>query len=244
MAQYTTLNGTVYGTDDVEGIHVINKTSRKATTTDAKGVFNINAKLNDTLVFSGVKYKLESISVDKEMIDTKVLKVFLLENINQLEEVLVGKVLTGDLLSDIENSDAKAPINFYDVGIPGYQGKPLTQSERRLKEAGELEPKMLLGVLTGGIPLNPIINAITGRTKMLKQRVKLEARDELMFTVKAKFSQDLFSENTLEDELHYEFFYFCSEDPSFKEKCDVNNDLLILEFLQQKLVVYKENLKQ
>jgi len=242
-AQSITLNGTVYGTADVEGIHVINKTLRKATTTDNNGAFSINAKLNDTLVFSGVQYKLESISVDKEMIETKLVKVFLLENINQLDEVVVGKVLTGDLLSDIENIDAKEPINFYDVGIPGYKGKPKTKNERLLHEAGEFKPIMLLGLLAGGLPLNPIINGLSGRTKELKNRVKLEARDELMFRVKAKYSEDLFAENPLEEILHYEYFYFCSEDSNFMEKCSINNDLLVFEFLQQKLVDYKLNLK-
>jgi len=237
------LKGTVYGTEDVEGIHVINKTLREATTTDFKGVFSIAAKLNDTLVFSGVQYKLESISVDKEMIETKLVKVFLTEKINQLDEVVVGKVLTGDLMSDIENSDAKPDINFYDVGIPGYKGKPKTKNERLLHEAGEFKPIMLLGLLAGGLPLNPIINGISGRTKELKNRVKLEARDELMFQLKAKFSKDLFAENQLEESLQYEFFYFCSEDPDFTQKCGTENDLIVMSFLQEKLVEYKENLK-
>jgi len=241
FAQTTTLNGTVYGTSDVEGIHVINKTLRKATTTDAKGVFSIDAKLNDTLVFTGVQYKLESVSVNQEIIETKLLKVFLTENINQLDEVVVGKVLTGDLMSDVENSDAKPDINFYDVGIPGYKGKPKTQSERRLAEADA--GKFVYIGLGAAVNFNKVLNAITGRTKMLKNRVKLEARDELMYRVKAKFSEDLFAENQLEDALRYEFFYFCSEDPDFTEKCSTENDLIALAFLQEKLIKYKENLK-
>lgn len=241
LAQTSTLNGTVYGTADVEGIHVINKSLRKATTTDIKGEFSIQARVNDTLVFSGIQYKLESVLVDKEMIEVKLIKVFLLENVNQLDEVVVGKVLTGDLMSDIENSDAKAPINFYDVGIPGYQGKRKTQSERRLAEADA--GKFVYIGLGAAVNFNKVLNAITGRTKMLKQRVKLEARDELMFTIKAKFSEDLFSESTLEEHLMYEFFYFCSEDPDFTNKCGGSNDLEAMSFLQEKLITYRANLK-
>ncbi len=243
FAQKITLNGKIYVTADAEGIHVINKTSKTATTTNAIGAFSIQAKENDTLVFSGVLYKLHSILVDIEMIETKVAKVFLLENINQLDEVIVGKVLTGDLFSDIENSDAEPYINFYDVGIPGYKGKQLTHSERLLKEAGEFKPIMLLGVLTGGIPLNPILNGISGRTKELKRRVELEARDELMFTISAKFSEILFAENPLEQNLRYEYFYFCTEDPEFTTKCSGVNDLVTMAFLQSKLKQYRDNLK-
>lgn len=58
--------------------------------------------------------------------------VHLIENINVLDEVFVGKVLTGDLSIDIKNSDLKRPIDFYDVGIPRYTGIPKAQCERRV----------------------------------------------------------------------------------------------------------------
>ena len=243
LSQITEIKGAIYATSEVEGIHVINKTLRKATVSDASGSFKIEVQLQDTLVFSGVQYKIHSIQINQENIDAKSVNVFLLENINQLDEVVVGTVLTGDLNSDIENSKAEAPINFYDVGIPGYQGRQKTQSERRLAEAGEFKPIMLLGILGGGLPLNPILNGISGRTKMLKQRVELEAKDALMYRVIAAYSEDLFELNSLEDELHYEFFYFCSEDPLFAEKCTNENGLEVLGFLQNKLEVFKQNLK-
>lgn len=242
-AQSVIIKGTVYGTSDVEGIHVINKTLSKATTTDVNGNFNIDAVVNDTLVFSGVAYKLHTYIVKQEVVDTKLLKVFLIENVNQLSEVVVGNILTGDLSSDVKTANVKPPINFYDVGIPGYKGKIPTQSERRLQEAGDLKfSDIALGALTGAIPLNPILNAISGRTNMLKERVKLETQEELMYTIIAKHSKNLFEENPLEKELRYEFFYFCSEDPLFTKKCSANNGIKTLEFLTQKLKAYKHNL--
>lgn len=83
--------------------------------------------------------------VSKNILSSKAIYVTLEEQINELEEVLVGKVLSGDLLMDIENVEGNPLINFYDVGILGYTGNPATQSERRLAEAGEFKPKMLLG---------------------------------------------------------------------------------------------------
>ncbi|WAC01499.1 hypothetical protein N7U66_16040 [Lacinutrix neustonica] len=58
------------------------------------------------------------------------------------------------------NSDAKPTINFYDVGIPGYKGKPKTKSERQLQTAGDFKPIMLLGLLAGSMPFDPLLNAI------------------------------------------------------------------------------------
>ena len=136
--------------------------------------------------------------IDEDIVLKKIVTVVLEEQINQLKEVIVGKILTGDLLSDIDNTEGDPPINFYDVGIPGYTGKTATQSERRLNEA-----------TTGGgfIPLNPILNAISGRTKMLKQQVALEAKDELLFSIKARLSEVFFELNPLEESLIMDFFY-------------------------------------
>ena len=241
-SQSVNIEGVVHGTADLEGVHVINKTSKRATITDVLGKFSIKIQKNDTLVFSGIQYKLESILVNQQIIDARFVSVYLEENINELDEVVVGNVLTGDLNSDIENTDVKLDINFYDVGIPGYKGKIKTQSERRVVEAdhGKFMYYYGIGVV---INVNKVLNRVSGRTKELKNRVELETRDELMFKLKAKFSKDLFSESPLKDALRYEFFYYCSEDPDFIKKCGGYNDLEAMSFLQEKLITYQANLK-
>ncbi len=232
FSQTVNISGRVISKTDVENIHVINKTAKVFTVTNIKGVFNITAKVNDTLQFSSIQHGVKSIIVSKGTLVSKTMIVNLDEQINELEEVVVGKVLTGDLLSDIENADQNAPINFYDVGIPGYTGKIATQSERRLYEA-----------TTGGgiVPLNPIINAITGRTKMLKERIKLERRKDLLRQIKDEFSEDFFKNHKLEEDLRTDFFYFCEEDPNFEKRCVGKSDLEIYFYLQERLIKYKEN---
>jgi len=233
-AQMTEISGKVIAQDDVENIHVINKTSKKYATTNAKGTFTIQVKVQDTLVFSSIQYKLKAIYIDSTMVANKYFEVALEEYLNELDQVTVGRVLTKNLESDVENSQAQPKINFYDVGIPGYKGKQPTQKERYLIEA----------TTGGGIPLNPIINAITGRTKMLKNLVKLERRDELMYKLKANYSEALFEGETIEDHQKMEFWFFCSEDENFEKRCRIKNNLMILEFLQEKLIAYKKNRKE
>lgn len=235
FSQTVEINGIVEANDDVENIHVINRTSKMFTTTNALGAFKISAKYKDTLQFTSVRYKTSTIIVSYYMIQEKKLRVYLEENINVLDEVIVGKVLTGDLDSDIENSEAERPINFYDVGLPGYVGKPMTQSERRLEEARSVQPGM--------IPLLPLINAISGRTKMLKKRVILERITVLMEDIKARLSKDFFNTYPLEEYYHKEFFYFCSEDLNFEYRCKDRSDIEIFEFLAEKYVEYNQNLK-
>ena len=222
VSQTVEIYGKIESNDDVENIHIINKTARVFTISNQAGNFKISAKINDTLVFSSVQHKTKVLIIDGDLVLNKTVTVVLDEQVNQLKEVIVGKVLTGNLLLDIDNTEGNPPINFYDVGIPGYTGKTATQSERRLNEA-----------TTGGgiIPLNPILNAISGRTKMLKQQVALEAKDELLFSIKARLSEVFFELNPLEESLIMDFFYFCQEDENFMNACKNQSDLKILNFL-------------
>ena len=234
-AQKVEIDGQVFGNEDVENIHVINKSSKMFTTTNALGNFRISAKHRDTIQFTSVQYKTATVVVSYEMIQTKKMKVYLEENVNVLDEVLVGKVLTGELSSDIKNSDAERPIDFYDVGIPGYKGKPLTQSERRLQEARTVQPGM--------IPILPLINAISGRTKMLKERVRLETVSILANSIKDRIAQDFFSNYPLPETFREEFFLYCSEDPLFLQRCQNRSDIEIIEFLAEKYESYVANLE-
>ena len=144
------IKGRIIASSDLLGIHIINKTESKFAVTNDLGEFVIPAKQNDTLIVSGIQYEPKEILITDIIMQTRAVIVNLSDNVNVLDEVVVGKVLTGYLLTDVNKSNAKRELNFYDFGIPGYTGPRKTQSERRLYEAQ-----------TGGmIPLNPIINWI------------------------------------------------------------------------------------
>lgn len=241
QSQTIEIKGIVLAGGDVENIHVINKSSNKFTTTNQLGGFKIQAKALDTIVFSSVQYKLKAIVVTFTNIKEQRLTVKLIENVNVLDQVVVGKVLTGQLDSDINNSDAVAPINFYDVGIPGFKGKPKTQNERRLYEADH--GKYVSVGLGIGLNLNKILNKISGRTKKLKKRVKLESKDVLINKIKANLSENFFITYPLDESLHTEFFYFCSDDEHFERRCKGKSDIEIFEFLAEMMTQYKRNLE-
>lgn len=240
-SQTIEIEGVVAASSDVENIHVINKTSNIFTTSNKLGAFIIEAKLSDTLVFSSVQYSLQTILVTPKIIIEKKMTVFLEDKVNELGEVIVGKVLTGSLDSDIKNSDAERPINFYDVGIPGYKGKPKTQNQRRLHEADA--GKYVYVGLGVGLNLNKILNKITGRTKKLKERVRKEYNDVLLEKIKANLIEDFFITYPLDESLRTDFFYFCSDDENFEKRCNDKSDIEVFEFLAEKMTAYKANLK-
>ena len=234
LSQSVEISGKIDSKIDVENIHVINKTAQVFTVTNKNGEFKISVRLHDTLVFSSIQHKPKTVIIDKNMLLFKTVRIILEEQINELAEVTVGKVLSGNLFKDIKNVEGKPPINFFDVGIPGYKGKPATQSERRLNEA-----------TTGGgfLPLNPILNAISGRTKMLKNQIKIEESEALMQSIKGRLSKDFFVSNPLEENLKMDFFYFCADDENFIKYCKNETDFKILIFLRHKYNQYLQNLE-
>ncbi|WP_435412397.1 carboxypeptidase-like regulatory domain-containing protein [Psychroserpens mesophilus] len=229
-SQSTEIRGKVTASSDIDRIHIINKTANRFTITNDDGEFEISASINDTILISAIQYKPLEILVTPFMIQSKFISAHLTDKITELDEVVIGKILTGDLLSDIENSDKKRDLNFYDLGIPGYTGKQKTQSERRLHEAT---------TGSGLVPLNPILNWLSGRTKELKGQIAMENIDNAMDKTKSNLSELLFNTKVLEESKRVEFFYFVSDDPNFLPLSKLNNDLKMLEFLQKKLEEFK-----
>ncbi|NRD20893.1 hypothetical protein HNV08_12625 [Winogradskyella eckloniae] len=239
QAQSKELQGQLIANDDVDGLHIQNKSQAKYTISKSDGSFIIEAKATDTLVISGVRYKKQEYIITAAIVEQGMCNIYLTENVSELKEVVVGKILTGSLESDVENSDAKTEINFYDLGIPGYKGKPLTQNERKLHDADGGGP-----IYTGlGVNVHKLLNRVSGRTKKLKNIVELDNRDACSKRLQRDYESILFEKDTLTENLRIEYFLYCQEDEEFLNLCNANNELKLLEFLQIKLVAYRENRK-
>ena len=245
QAQRSEIKGKLIASDDVEGIHILNKTASKFTISNDKGEFTIVAKATDTLFISSLVYENKEIIITEEQENSNSIKIKLEEKVNELDKVVVGKILTGSLQSDLENSDAKTEINFYDLGIPGNTKLPLTQNEKKLHDAdGGPTGSIMGGPFGGGIVLNlhKILNKISGRTKKLKGVVELDDRDKCINRLRIDYESILFENDTLAKNLKNEYFLFSQEDENFLSLCKEDNDIKLLEFLQQKLKAYRENL--
>lgn len=242
-AQRIDLRGQLVSTDEIEGIHILNKTALKYTISNEDGSFEIPAQVSDTLYISGLKYENKNVIVTNSMINLGRCTIQLIEKINQLDPVVVGTILTGSLQSDLENSDAETEINFYDLGIPGFTGKPLTLNERKLfdADAGPMG-SIMGGPFGGGVGLNfhKLLNKISGRTKKLKKIVELDDRDRCAKRLRLEYEDIIFEEETLAQNLRTEYFMFCQEDEGFLAMCNENNDIKAIDYLRMKLRVYQK----
>ncbi len=232
-AQTKTFKGKVYADNaDVTGVVIQNTTTERATITDLDGNFSIQVRLNDTLVFSAVQFKRKLLPVTKALWDSPFVVVPLEEFINELQGVTVNPYnLSGRLDADITGLKLEKDVSAEALELPNANVKIITQNERKLYEAS---------TGSGLVPLNPIINAITGRTKMLKNRVKVNrvyARTQRVqqFYVDSIFMTDL----RLPKDKIPDFMYFCEVDEQFQQTVDTHDKLKIWEFLVQKSAIYR-----
>lgn len=239
FSQTREISGKINALGSVEGIHVINKTSYRYATSDQNGNFKIQAKLSDTLYFSSIQYSPISVIISPKIIDTKAIVVKLENYVTELDEVTIGNILTGDLNSDINNSDAERSINFYDLGIPGYTGIRKTQIQNRLDEA-DTGKFIYWGIPTPQFNLWKILNRVSGRTKRLKNNVKVEKDKNILKHIKNVVGPELFKNKELEQDLRAEFYFYCSDDPNFYNRCTNRSDVEIMQFLDEKLTEFKK----
>lgn len=234
QAQTVVLSGNVIAEDDVESIHILNKSNNQNTVTNQRGAFEILAGISDTLEVSGIMYDPIKIIVSAKHLNDKYIAVRLDKKINLLDEVIVGKILTGSLDSDISNTETQT-LDLQKLGVPGYYGPQLTQAESRLHDADS-------GPLYTGLGLNvhKLLNKVSGRTKKLKNHVVLDNQRTYIEKLKSQYSEQLFKNHALTEGQKNEFFYYCSDDAEFNTLIKQQNDALVLNFLLNKLETYNQ----
>jgi len=125
--QRTEISGKiVVGSDDLENVTIYNTSSNKGTLTDEGGKFKINVALNDVLEVHSLQFQDFTVTIDKDIIASKKVTIFLAEKINKLNEVVILPYdLTGNLVTDMEsvrtfNPDLDA-IYFGILDISAYE---------------------------------------------------------------------------------------------------------------------------
>lgn len=227
------LEGRVYSAEgDVSATHVLNLSSLRASITDANGFFSIAAQLHDTVVFSAVQFKRKEIVVTLAMLESKSLSIPLEEALTQLDEVVVRPFLSGDMGRDMRKMGTGPVVAASTLGLPNAYVKPLTKTERELF-AATANPFM---------SFDPLINAITGRTKMLKHRLAFERTAARTERVRQMFVDSLFRTDLKIPEAKIDdFMYFCEVDPVFQSTVDSRDRLKIWEYMRGRSEEYLEN---
>ncbi|WP_243835528.1 carboxypeptidase-like regulatory domain-containing protein [Maribacter spongiicola] len=230
---YTKLEGRVNSDDgDVAATHVLNLTSNRASITDENGYFSIPVRLLDTLEFSAIQYKKKIIVVSTAIYESKLISVGLEEALTELDEVTVTPYnLSGNLLRDLPTLDLDPVVTASTLGLPNAYVKIPTKAEREL-QAATANPIMSMDAL---------LNGISGRTKMLKNRVERNNLYNRTERVRDFYADSVYVKQLLIplDKID-DFLYYCEVDPRFQEVVDTHSELDIWEYLRKKSLLYRE----
>ncbi len=211
--------------NDVSGVHILNISSDKATITNLNGHFSIPAKLNDTLVFSAVQFKKETIVVSEIIMALNVLTVELETIVMELDEVILNK---------------STLVTSKSLGLPNADVKVLPQSERMLYDAdhGEFVYYYAIGL---SINVNKTLNKISGRTNMLKKRVARDQKYARSQAIRNSYADSIFTTDLKIPALKIEeFMLFCETDENFNNISKAKNDFIVWDFLTKKSIEFKK----
>ena len=173
------LNGKVIaGLSNLEGIYVVNLKTEKAAITDIDGHFSIPAAVGDTLLFSATQFKTIRVSLTTEYFQQDLFCVKMNPIVNQLKEVIVKTY---------------SNINAVSLGIIPSNQKKYTSAERKLHTANDLNASASVSGMAGGsISADPLLNFLSGRTKMLKKEIEVEKKESYLRQLDNLFDMDYF----------------------------------------------------
>ncbi|MCK7590173.1 carboxypeptidase-like regulatory domain-containing protein [Subsaxibacter sp. CAU 1640] len=174
----------VVNSEDLENVTIYNTSSNKGTLTDEDGKFKIEVALFDILEVRALQFQDFTVTIDKNIIDSKKATIFLVEKVNKLNEVLILPYdLTGNLVVDMESVRTFNPnldAIYFGIGdISAYEFPDDYKSE--VENIAARQPNdiryQMDGVALVGLLLKPLF-----KSKKDKKTKEIEKVNEIQST--------------------------------------------------------------
>lgn len=221
-----TLKGKILADSILAPVHVINLKQQKGNLSDLQGNFEISAAVGDSILFTSVQYQRKSLQVSRSMLEKGNIEVTLVEDLNELAEVRLHK-FSGNLEKDLQKIDT---YNLNELRIPYQKRDPITKDKRMLHTAT---------TSAGGVPLDGLLNKLSGRLDMLKSHSQNEELKRIVQKIIASLPEDYFEEVLgISAKEGLNFVYYCAENHSLR---DHSNDMLaVMNLFEEKINEFKE----
>ena len=211
----------------LSNVNIINVNKMKGTTTDEKGLFEIEVTVSDTLHLSILGFQSLKIKVTNDWIKNKFTKIYLTEKAYALEEVIIRPFnLTGYLEIDTKLIPEKENYRYSISGLTqGY-------------ETGEYSPNAF-GKVMGSIfnPADMLYNFFGKKPKELKRLKEMKKDDTVRNLLETKFDRETISVLLGVDKKEIaEILERCNYSESFVKTA---NDLQILDAISSCYEEYK-----
>jgi len=222
---------------DVEGITVFNASSNKGTVTDENGEFTIAVALNDRVEVSALQYQNFEFRVNEAILKSKKMRVFLIEEINKLDEILVmTKGLSGSLDADVASVKTFNPrLDALYFGIKNSDEYEFSDDNR--SEINNTAMHSQSQTMVNGLNIKNVVGQLLlplFRSKV-KDKKATGVPEVPTGTVKTYFASSFLKDNFNIPEDRVEEFIQYVEDESFDyDLLNYGNEMQFLEVLSQK----------
>lgn len=96
--------------NDIFGITIFNSSSNIGIITNEKGEFLLDVRLGDVIEVSSLQFQNVKFQVNEDIMASKQMKIFLIDEINTLDEIIViQSTLSGNLYSDLKKTNRFKP---------------------------------------------------------------------------------------------------------------------------------------
>ncbi len=185
------------GEAGLNDIFIINTTAIAETKTDVSGNFTISAQPGDELVIYSPKITTRKFVLKEQSFANQPLVITVNAQAYELDEVVM---------------DRDRSIDEVSLGLVPKDQKQYTVAERRVFAA------------TSGL-LDPLINAITGRTKMLKKELETERKQQMLDNLRGICTEeDIIKEMKIPEEYVEGFLYYTIEDRELSQAMKEGNN--------------------
>lgn len=173
-------------TRNLEDVYVQNKTTNQYVVTEAGGYFNISAQAGDTLILAGMNLVGRNKVLTYADMNKTLLLVPMETSRFMLDELVIDRT-----------------INAVSLGLP--TGKVPTAAQRRLYTATSS---------SGGIlAVDRLVNALSGRTKMLEKAVAYEEEENLVHKIINRFPDEFYTKELHIPDIYITAYgYFLAQD--------------------------------
>ena len=178
------IKGTVIHNDTklpMGNVHVVNASRVKGTVTSPSGIFEISAKVNDTLLFTYIGFETVKVKVTNDWIKQNPTKIYLTEKAYVLDEVFVAKYnLTGYV--EVDTKLIPVTDDAYRYSISGLKAG---------YEGGDYKPGAIAKVL-GSIsnPADFLYNIFGKRPREMKKLKAMKKDDTVRNLLATKFDRE------------------------------------------------------
>ena len=219
----------VYANRDLGEVNVANLRSEYTIATNQNGDYSMFVKIGDTLQFSSLQIITKKVVIQETDLSKSLFVTTLEPKIIALDEVEI-----------VEYKN----INAVALGILDKPAKKYTPAERRLRAAEELHWYSPLLITLGGMSVDGMLNAINGRTAMLKKELEIERKEMLLKKIEYQYELEYFTNDLkIPQEYVKGFWYYAIQEPKLVQALNEKNKTMTRFAFAELATKYLELLK-